>query len=443
VRDFVEARRRAMATIRSGLEAAVAAEQAGDLGGAAQVYAGLVRDHPFVRFDDIFTIPLRIHSLPAGAEVAVNGRTQGKAPVVIRYGWGSRTVVTLSAPNFDTASVVLKTSDEKPTGSLRVPLVPLARWSQPLVGTVEAPPTAIGEDLLVCNRAGRVELRSGATGEILWVQDLKTLEGVRGRSASLPGAVWVPLVDGRVARLTPLTGALLGMVNLPARPVGDAAGLYDVVGVATDHSVVLLSGTTVQADVPVESNVTAGIVAAHGAFWVGTAMGQLVRVDPRARKARVLSLGGPESVIGISPASAGILALTADGQLSLVEPSGSALLWRREGLAEATGLPAEAGGTAAATDRAGRVRVFSAVDGSPAGEIDARSPGPRGVVQAGPFLATTLDDGRLWVYDPATKSVVIDAPFGADARRPLVHLGKGVLAVPTQSGLSLVELQTH
>jgi hypothetical protein len=222
--------------------------------------------------------------------------------------------------------------------------------------------------------------------------------------------------------------------------VGDAAGLYDAVGVATDHAVVLLSGTGVQAEVPLESTVTAGIVAAHGAFWVGTAMGQLVRVDPRTRKARLLSLGGPESVIGLASASTGVLALTADGQLSLVDAGGGSVLWRREGLAEATGLPAEAGGIACATDRAGRIRVFSAVDGSPAGEVDARSPAPRGVVQAGPYLAATLEDGRLWVYDPATKAVVIDAPFGADARRPLVHLGKGVLAVPTHAGLSLVDL---
>jgi hypothetical protein len=442
IADFAEARQRSMSAIRAGLEAAAAAEAAGDLAGAASIYAKLVSDHPFVRFEEVFTIPLRVESLPAGAEVALNGKPQGRAPVLLRYGWGSKTVVTVSAPGFDTASLVLRTSEMKPEALLRVSLVPMARWRQELVGVVEAAPLAIPEGIVVCNRAGRVELRSAETGGVKWVQDLKTLEGVRARPALLGSTLWVPLVDGRAARLAPTSGSVLGMTPLPARPTGDAASIGDVAAVATDRSVVFLAGTGVAGEAKLDSTVTAGLVVAHGAFWAGTASGAVVFVDPAARTARTLPLGGTEAVIGLGPARAGVLVLTADGRLSLVDARATKTLWQVGTLAEAAGAPAEAGGIAAAADRAGRIRLFSAADGAPAGEIDARSPAPRGLWEADGRIVCVLEDGRLFAYDPALAAVFVDANVRASGRRPpLLHLGGGNVVVPVgENSLSLIPL---
>jgi tetratricopeptide (TPR) repeat protein len=442
VRDFAIARRRSMAGMRRGLEAASAAEKAGDLSGAASIYAKLVADYPFVRFDEVFTIPVRVQSLPAGAEVALNGKPLGKAPLVARYGWGSRTVVTVSATGFDTASVVLRTADPKPEGLLKVSLVPIARWTQALVGVVEAPPLALGEDVLLCNRAGRVELRSGATGEVKWVQDLKTLEGIRAKPAAFPGSLWIPLVDGRAARLAPQSGAVLSMVELPARTVGHAAALTDWAAIATDHSVVVLSASGIAGEAKVEGLVTSGLVAAHGAFWAGTATGAAVRVDPATRATRVLSLGGEGTVIGLAPAREGVLLLTADGRLALVDPSATRTVWQVGSLAEAVGAPAQVGDVVAAADRSGRIRLYSAADGSPEGEVDAGSPAPRGLLEADGRFACVVDDGRLFVYDPAKKAVTIDAPVrAAGSRPPLLHLGGGVIVLPVgENSLSVIPL---
>src|SRR5205085_7399613 len=122
--DFARAKMEMMDTIRKGLEAAAAAEKAGNLAGAASAYAALVRRFELISFDRVFTIPLRVETVPSGARIEMNGRIVGPSPTVVRYGWGSQAVVTASADGFETQSVTLRTADPNPEPLVRVALAP-------------------------------------------------------------------------------------------------------------------------------------------------------------------------------------------------------------------------------------------------------------------------------------------------------------------------------
>ncbi len=433
--EFSRSRMDMMARMRRGIETAKASEANGDLAGAAGAYGAIVKEFPLFKFDEVFTFPLRVTSVPPGARVSINGREAGRAPIVVRYGWGSASTLTLSAPGFETKSVALRTGDANPVPEIRVPLDPLPRWTQPLSGVYEAPPFSIDGDVVLCDRAGRVERRGKADGEVRWAVKVPSLEGVKGSPAADAGVLWVPLLDGKLLRIDAEGGALRGERTLPGRPVGDLASVPGRIAVATDGAVLLFTGDGEPVRVSLPGPPTAGLLAAHGAFWLGDSLGNLVRVEDPAMGARVFSLG-KATVVALAPPAGGVLAITADGVLHAVDASAARESWRHEGLGDAVGRPAEVGDTVAVIDRAGRVRFFAAKDGATKGERATGSEARGGILAVAGVLATVVADGRLWSYDPASGSVVTDAPIHAAGRFPMADLGDGTVAVPRPSATS-------
>jgi len=439
IREFALSKTAMMGTIREGLAAAKAAEDGGNLGGAAGTYAALVQQFPLVRFDEVFTIPVRVTTVPPGALVSVNGKEVGPSPCVIRYGWGSQVVVNADASGFETASLALATAEPHPKGEARITLMPTARWSRPLVGTYEAPPVEVDGDLLVASRNGRVERRSSATGELVWSVDTGGVEGVRGRSVVLSGIVHVPLLDGTVARLDVSTGFAHASWKLESRPVGDAAKVGNRIAFALDDRVAIYGedGRAVYARLP--GMATTGVLADHGAFWVGDARGGIDRVDPLTGALTTIPSGGKEPVVGIAAGTGFLYALTGDGTLLAVEAKAAtaSVAWRRPGVGDAAGSPVEAGSYVAVADRRGLVRLFSTADGTPRGERDAGAALVGGLQGFGGRLAASLADGRVWLWDARTDAVVLDLALRGTVKVPPTRLADGTLIVPAgANGLS-------
>jgi outer membrane protein assembly factor BamB len=440
IREFSAAKVEMIDSIRNGIAAASAAESTGNLAGAAAAYASLVRQFPLVRFDEVFTIPVRVQTTPPGARVSLNGKEVGASPVLVRYGWGSQAVLTVSAEGFQTSSVALRTAESKPEPEIRVSLSPSIRWTQPLVGVVEAPPLGHQGDVIVCNRSGRVERRAKETGEVRWVTDTKSVEGVRGRPAVLRDMLWVPLVEGQVARLSLETGTAYSPFPLPGRSVGDAAALGSRVAVASENALVAFDGTGKPTTVNVRAPVTAGVLAAHGGFWVGDANGGLTRLDASTLSSGHMSLGGSSPVTGLAAGARCVYAVTTDGTLHAIEVvTGQVALWRRNGLGDVVGPPAEAAGIVVVADRAGRLRLFDAADGAPKGEKDLGAALRVGPVALGARLGASLADGRFWLFDPTEGIVLTDVPLRGTSPLPVTDLGDGSVAVPS-SGSSISAL---
>ena len=422
--DFARNRSEMLRNIREGLKAAHESEASGNLAGAATAYAQLAAQFPQVRFDTVFTIPVRVTTTPPTARVALNGQpfpSDADGSTVLRYGWGAPVTVTVTAPGFDTTAIVLKTSDPHPEGEVHVRLAPARRWTRPLVGVVEATPLGIDGDVILCNRSGRVERRARDTGSVAWTTDLKSIEGVRGRPTYDRGVLWIALVDGRVARLYADLGTALPELSLRSRPVGDAASLPGRVAFALDDVVaVFTDGQTAPTYVPIRATVTAGVMAAHGAFWVGDASGGVTRIDASTLVAKAIPSGGGDPIVGLCGGEEAVYALGGDGTLYAVESrAAQTILWKRSGLGDVAGAPAEAEGVVGVADRSGRVRLLEAKDGTSRGEQVLGSPARGGLLgRQGPPRGGARQRPRVGLRTPQRRRARRRALRGDDAAPP-------------------------
>ena len=249
--------------------------------------------------------------------------------------------------------------------------------------------------------------------------------------------LYVPLLDGRVARVFAADGSLRTPFELKARPFGDAASVSGHVAIAMEATVAIFAERETPTIVTLGADASAGVLASHGAFWVGDVRGGVTRIDTSG-VTRVYSTGSKEPVVGLAAGRELVYALTSGGVLVAVDGAGIApVRWRRSDIGDTVGRPAEAGGCVAVGDRAGHVTVFSAADGAPKGRRDAGAQARDGFRTVGRFVAAILTDGRVWFYDPATDAVVVNARLDGTARLPLAPVGDGSVVAPA-SGNGIV-----
>jgi tetratricopeptide (TPR) repeat protein len=238
--EFVRDRRALVADIQKGLDAARAATDSGDFATASAAYHSLAQRHYTIRFDDLVRVPMQLDSVPAGAEVLLNGKPMGITPLRLDYPWGGPTTLTVQAPGFDPHVTLLDTNKGQPPVALSARLQPSTRWSAPLAGNVEARPLDVAGDVLVSDRAGRLTLFASADGRVLWTRHLQSLEGARARPTLVPGAIVAAFLDGRVVFVEPRDGTLLAEHQL-ARPTGDLAALGSVGAMAVGEPLASIS----------------------------------------------------------------------------------------------------------------------------------------------------------------------------------------------------------
>lgn len=409
IERFVRERRDIIAGIHRDLAAARSAEKSEDYGAAAQIYAGLVKRHWQIRFENVFTLPLRVTSVPAGAEVLVNGKPAGTTPLVVRYPWGAQTNVQLKATGYATRANVIDGAGAEPTSELDVRLQPETTWEVTLGRSPEARAASVGEDVLVVDRSGRATLYGGAKGEVRWARHYKSIEGVRSRPVLLDGDIVLAYVDGRVLFLSPTDGSIRNEVRAP-RPLGDLAVSDGVAAIATqDRSLVTFRRGKLERKVPLNAHPTAGVIAAHGAFWIGSAEGLVVRIDARTLATTRHSVpGGHGAVVGLAPTSTGILAASTDGTLLHMSRRG-ATAWSKQGLGDLVGRPAAAGSYTAVSDRRGRTHFFDLRTGQPRGAAELGAEPKDGLRSNGTTFLAALRGGRLWAYETATRTVTVNA----------------------------------
>jgi outer membrane protein assembly factor BamB len=140
---------------------------------------------------------------------------------------------------------------------------------------------------------------------------------------------------------------------------------------------------------------------------------------------RTFDLAGANAAIGALAATAdGMIATAANGSLHVLEPDG-ATRWSRDGVGDAVGAPAAAGGTIAFAERGGSVHLFTAASGEPLTDIDLPAAPPHGLATDGSLFFAACADGTAWCYDPTRGVVVLQAriddrarfrpaPFGGD-----------------------------
>jgi|GEM_PF-1957854 len=436
--EFVRDRRALVADIQRGLDAARAATDSGDLVAAAAAYHALAQRHYTIRFDELVRVPLQLDSVPAGAEVLLNGKSLGVTPLRVNYPWGGPTTLSVQAPGFDAHVTLLDTSKGQPVVSLSARLQPSTRWSAPLAGNVEARPLDVDGDVLVCDRAGRLTLFAGSDGHVLWTRHLRSLEGARARPALVPGAIVAAFLDGRVVFLNRRDGTLLAEHQL-ARPTGDLAAEGEVVAMAVGTPAIIgLDRGGSSWETALTGHVSAGVLAAHGSFWVGTANGDVLRLGVKDGHPTWLPLEElTGSVVGLAATPSGLLVTTNGGQVAALRADGS-LRWTAANLGDLLGPAAEAGERVAVIDRKGRMLFLAAADGAPVATRDSGRNAVGGVLARDHVVAAVLGDGRLWVLDAHTLAPVADALLSASGVLAPAPLGAADLAFVTKDRRLLV-----
>ena len=430
--QLIRERRGQIADIRKRLSAAQRAEDAGDLEQALSIYTALVKEYWLIRFENVCMLPIRIVTVPAGARVSVGERFIGTSPVVLRYAWGSATNVRIEAPGFVTVVEAIDTAAEKPASALHRHLAPALRWSAPVTQRVHTAPLDAGDCLVVVDRQGLVTSHDRKDGHLRWTRDLSSLEGIRARPVLLGKTLIVARVDGRVFVLDAREGRVLREMKMP-RGFGDLAAVDSHVGLATtDGRLMVLEVDGTSHGSPLEAVPTAGVVAAHGCFWVGTAKGTVVRLSLVTRRPELLPVThGSAPVRSLVAFDGGVLVTTSDGVLLALGTDGH-VLWKRTSLGDLVGMPAQAGTHVLVAERSGLVHVLDAKDGLDVRVVEMGGRSDHGFVVSGTTVLTVRTDGRFWAYDPALDVILIDADMPGEPRIPPAALEGGELVLPLQ-----------
>jgi outer membrane protein assembly factor BamB len=431
---FLHERRSQIADIGNRLATAKAAEARGDLETAVAAYASLIKQYWLIRFENVFTMPMRVESVPRGGAVYLNDALVGTSPAVVRYTWGSEATVRVEAPGWEPAVHTLHTTEEIPTHTLRALMRPRLTWrsAQTTTGTVGA--LRVGNDVLRADRDGTVVLHAGQTGEERWSVRARSLEGIRGRPALASAHLYVPHIDGEVVVLDPRDGSRLGTIPI-ARPIGDMAAVGRNAAVVTvdEHLIAFRDRREVYrkslAAVP-----TAGLVAGHGAFWAGTGAGTVIRVQAESGHLRSIPLSGANDPVAALVATGdGVLVTTAAGTLHRLGPDGTRL-WQATNLGDLVGSPAQADGRVVVVTRAGHVLTFARADGAHLAAHDMGPGASHGLLASGSTVFAARHDGSAWAFDLAAERVIIDGPIGLGANVMPALLDDGHVLVGLENG---------
>lgn len=426
--QLIRARRAQIADIRRRLALAQKAEDAGNLDEAVGVYAALVKEYWLIRFENVCSLPLRVESTPPGARVLMDDVEVGRTPTIVRYAWGGKATLRLEAEGFEAATHALHTAEAKPPSSMHVALAPAPTWQAERASGGAARPLQLDGDVLMTDRRGMLRRLGGSDGTTRWTRDLTSLEGIRARPALADGVLYALRVDGRLFRLDPASGKVDGDVKLP-RPFGDLASHGGRVALATaaGEVVIVEKGVEIRRDA-LGAVPTAGVVAAHGAFWIGTADGTVVRIDAAAGSRRVIPVTrGTAPILALASSPDGLLVTTSDGALLALDAKGDTR-WTRRSIGDLVGDPAQTDGYAATVDRQGVVHVFRAEDGTPVRTLDTEGTPAGGVVGSGRTMLVLHADGMLRAFDPASGTLLLAHRVATEAAfEPFATSGASVL----------------
>ena len=431
LRAYVETRRGRIASIKEQIASALALEKRGEFDAAADMYGALVREHWQIRLENVFTVPLRVASIPSGARITINGKRIGRTPCMVRYRWGSRTLLRLDAPGYKTLVHVMEKRGEKPATKLTLALEPSYEWRKATASGLRLNPVRIGADILTYDRNGRFTRHSATDGSVRWARHHKTLEGIRTAPVLADDYIYATFVDGRVMAMHPADGQV-AHEQTAGRPVGEMAAYGNVAAVASQRGkLYLLQRGKIVREASLGVAPTAGVLAAHGFFWVGGASGELIRVNARTQEVKRIRLEGTRAAIrGIGKGPTGVHVATSDGRLYAVTSEG-AQLWMQRGLGDVLGAPAYCRGHVAVVGRRGRVYIFEQKDGTPAGTEDLGGLTNVPLISVGSCFLASRSNGRLWAWDVETRLVRIDTMTEGGVHSAVsVGNGRFVVSVP-------------
>lgn len=163
-----------------------------------------------------YLLPWRVRSFPAGARARLKDGSVHVTPFVIESSAGEHIAMTLELEGHEPLTLAV---DEPGDRMLYFSRRPERAWSTP--GRVESIPVAVGEDHVVCDRAG-VVARLAKSGVLAWQHKLPSLGGVARAPVFLPkkpGFLLLVTEDGEAWIVEASSGVLEGPWAMKSPPV--------------------------------------------------------------------------------------------------------------------------------------------------------------------------------------------------------------------------------
>jgi outer membrane protein assembly factor BamB len=266
----------------------------GKYAAAYRVMRDLVSENRLIQFEQKYRLPYHAVSVPAGADVEVNGKPAGKAPCEIELEIGQKPmVVKLRRAGFRDAEERLVPTDPALDGTLRVDLEKDLAWEKEIGGGVEAyPAIADGKVLFATTDASLLALDL-ATGERAWEAQTGLLQRIKARPTVAGVSVYLITLDGRVHQVRLADGKIVDRLDLGAQVEQDPAAHGDTIFVATRKpSLLALRGVKILWEQPLAESPSTPVVCLDGTLYVGTAKGSILAHDERT------GAGGPGFRVG-------------------------------------------------------------------------------------------------------------------------------------------------
>ncbi len=263
--------------------------QKGNYAAAYRVMRDLVSENRLIQFEKKHKLPYHVVSVPAGADVEVDGKPIGKAPCEIELLIGQRPmVVRLRRPGFKDTEERIVPTDQALDGTLRVDLEKDLAWEKELGGGgVEAYPALADNKLLLATTDASLLALDLKTGERAWEAETRLLQRIKARPTVAGRSVYLITLDGLLHQVRLADGTIVDRLDLGGQVEHDPAVHGDTIFVATRKpSLVALRGVKILWEQPLAESPTTPVVCLDGTIYVGTTKGSLLAHDEKTGAAK-------------------------------------------------------------------------------------------------------------------------------------------------------------
>lgn len=418
------------------LSAAEARLKDGDVEGAAT----LIKDKAVTTKDvDLLTtmgVPVRVSTLPRGAEVQINARTVGLAPQDFFVRRGTPLSITVASPGFisETFEVTYDGAADRHLALLRA-----GRYSIDLGARAEADPIANDGAAFIASRDGvlrRLELGAGNVSHLL---DTGSLGGLVVRPSFVSGEVIVVTAEGTVIgasgdNLRERWRHAYDGTPLPHSAVASSAvivafrdgRIFEISADGRERPITKLSDTLV-----------AGVSLCGDVIAVGTGDGRIIGVSRSDGHTVFRTPAGGQPVSGITTDGRTLFAALDSGVLVALEASKGTEVWRHTAdAAFAAGPKATDGKVVYAAGRT--AIVLDATNGASRMEVTVNAWIGGAPTLSGGRLYVGDRDGDLSVFDFQAHDLLFRHRMGAALKATPLALSDGILLIDAEGGVSLI-----
>jgi len=290
------------------------AEQKQDYVRSHQLRQEIFTKYPYSRAAIDLLLPVRVETLPEGAEVSMGGQVIGRTPILLRLPPRKLLNIVLTRPGYkprDLSRDGIGNSEINTLAShiVRIPLEKMAAWQVPAGGPIEGYPAVVQDKVFFGTRSGTIYCAQQESGTILWKFKIPESMDFAGGIGAWNNLIYFGSFDGKLYALEASSGKLAfepfaASPDLwPIKTAPSAASAGGLVALNCDRRLVAtfnLSTGKAGWSLPSPSGQILGQpLSAQGVLYLATSQGDVLALDHDTGEIRhKMSLGSELNAAG-------------------------------------------------------------------------------------------------------------------------------------------------